>query len=35
MSAVEDGESPWQTVVFDLDDGSSVSVITDVLAARG
>lgn len=29
------GESPWQTVVFDLEDASSVSVINEVLAARG
>ena len=28
------GESPWQTVVFDVDNPSSVPVITDVLAAR-
>ncbi len=29
------GESQWQTVVFDLDDASTVPVITGILAARG
>lgn len=29
------GESPWQTVIFDLDNDSSVQVIAGVLTARG
>lgn len=29
------GESPWQSVIFDLDADAAVQVVADVLAARG
>ncbi|MEE9413997.1 MAG: hypothetical protein V3V01_01860 [Acidimicrobiales bacterium] len=29
------GESPWQSVIFDIDDDAAVQIVADVLAARG